>query len=282
VIAAARDLGIDASLQPLPSMALGAVGLNLLDLTSAFASVRADRMRVRPWGIAAAGPDNGAMRVAGPPLISPRTLDPYQKPLVDLLRGVVEHGTGRAAAVGSFAAGKTGTSQDYRDAWFIGFNDALVVGVWVGNDDNSPMKGVVGGSLPATIWRKFVSKATPLVGREPTPVSAAAPAWQSNPPAPPADQTARPSPDQPSANRCDVQACSSKYSSFSPSDCTYQPYDGGPRRLCEKGDQAWQRGERPPGATDALGQREEYRRPSRRHRMRTPRLPFSLFSGFPM
>jgi membrane peptidoglycan carboxypeptidase len=85
--------------------------------------------------------------------MSARTLDPYQKPLVDLLQGVVEYGTGRAAALDGFAAGKTGTSQDYRDAWFIGFNEALVVGVWVGNDDDVPMKRVVGGTLPASICR---------------------------------------------------------------------------------------------------------------------------------
>jgi membrane peptidoglycan carboxypeptidase len=83
-----------------------------------------------------------------------------------LLQDVVDHGTGRAAALDDDSvAGKTGTSQDYRDAWFVGFNKALVVGVWVGNDDRSPMKGVTGGSLPAQIWRRFVSAATPLVDR---------------------------------------------------------------------------------------------------------------------
>src|SRR5439155_16294001 len=98
---------------------------------------------------------------------------PYHKPLVELLQGVVKDGTGRAAALDGFAAGKTGTSQDYRDAWFIGFNDALVVGVWVGNDDNSPMKGVVGGTLPASIWKRFMTEATPLMNRRGMPVAAA-------------------------------------------------------------------------------------------------------------
>ena len=58
--------------------------------------------------------------------------------MMDMLRQVVEHGTGRGAAVGGFAAGKTGTSQNHRDAWFIGFTNSLIVGVWVGNDDNTP------------------------------------------------------------------------------------------------------------------------------------------------
>jgi penicillin-binding protein 1A len=60
-------------------------------------------------------------------------------------------------------AGKTGTSQDHRDAWFVGFTDELVVGVWIGNDDHSPMKGMTGGSLPAQIWKSFVTTATPLL-----------------------------------------------------------------------------------------------------------------------
>ena len=70
--------------------------------------------------------------------------------MLDLLQAVVEEGTGRAARIrGVAVAGKTGTSQDYRDAWFVGFTPDLVVGVWVGNDDNTPTRGVVGGDLPA-------------------------------------------------------------------------------------------------------------------------------------
>ena len=151
------------------------------------------------------------------------------------------------------AAGKTGTSQDYRDAWFVGFNKALVVGVWVGNDDRTPMKGVTGGSLPAQIWKRFVSAATPLLDRPAAAVTAA--------PAPaPADNTAMPTASGPkdqsvgSVNqvaeeiaaatdpsgaatlaRCDMRACAAKYSSFRQSDCTYQPFDGGGRQLCEIG-----------------------------------------------
>src|SRR6185312_622584 len=86
------------------------------------------------------------------------SLGQYQSELIGLLRGVVEHGTGRAAALPGFAAGKTGTAQDYRDAWFIGFNDSLVVGVWVGNDDHSPMRHVVGGTLPAMIWKRLMEQ----------------------------------------------------------------------------------------------------------------------------
>ncbi len=174
VIAAARDLGVTEPLPHVPSLALGSVGVSLLELTGAFASVRADRMHERPWGLAAVGTENGSrMLTTLLPIRSAQNLDPYQKPLVELLQGVIEYGTGRAAALDGFAAGKTGTSQDYRDAWFIGFNDALVVGVWVGNDDDTPMRRVVGGILPASIWKQFMTEATPLMNRRGLPVAAA-------------------------------------------------------------------------------------------------------------
>ena len=71
-------------------------------------------------------------------------------------RGVIANGTGGAAWPGRRAAGKTGTSQDFRDAWFIGYAGDLVTGVWVGNDDFSPMKRITGGGLPAQLWRTFM------------------------------------------------------------------------------------------------------------------------------
>ncbi len=150
---------------------------------------------------------------------------------------MIEHGTGRAAALDGFAVGKTGTSQDYRDAWFIGFNDALVAGIWVGNDDDSPMKGVVGGSLPASMWKTFMTKATPLLSQEGVRVSLGngvnAPGPQSDNAAA-LDSEATQGSSEPSAQTCDVEACSSFYHSFRQSDCTYQPFDGGPRQVCTK------------------------------------------------
>jgi membrane peptidoglycan carboxypeptidase len=136
---------------------------------------------------------------------------------------VVQHGTGRAAALDGFAAGKTGTAQDYRDAWFIGFNENLVVGVWVGNDDRSPMDKVTGGSLPAAIWKRFMTDAPAAARREPPPSE---PSPNSSAPVAQGEGT------EPA--QCDYQACARTYSSFRASDCTYQPYGGG-RRLCEKG-----------------------------------------------
>jgi len=234
VIATARDLGIDTPLRPTPSLALGAYGVSLLDLTGAFAAVRAGRIPVRPWGIVqvGAGAKDATLRSVAPQLSS-HTLGGVREPMIELLRAVVEHGTGRGASLDGFAAGKTGTSQDYRDAWFIGFNDTLVVGVWLGNDDNSPMRHVTGGSLPAAIWKAFVTQATPLVGAEGPQIASASPAETngqgSQPPMQPSDDQPAP---QEASGLCDLQACAGTYHSFRASDCTYQPYSGGGRRLC--------------------------------------------------
>jgi len=250
VIRAARDLGIDAKLPRVPSLALGAAEVSLLDLTGAYASVRAGRMHVEPWGITAFGPDGQTrLNTLGPPVVgSQESLGRYQQPMIDLLRRVVEHGTGRAAALNGFSAGKTGTSQNYRDAWFIGFNESLVVGVWVGNDDNSSMKRVTGGSLPAAIWKRFMTQAAGLVAQGNPPVANVAAdrttgqapsqpqASQPQDPQPEASQRSQATPatqatNEPQPAQCDYRACASRRS-FRPSDCTYQPYDG-PRRLCE-------------------------------------------------
>jgi penicillin-binding protein 1A len=233
VIAAARELGLNAPLSKMPSIALGTNAVTLLDLTGAFASVRAARAKVEPWGIAAFGQEGGGLRSLGPPSASAQEL-PHAREMTRLLHDVVDHGTARAASLDSGdAAGKTGTTQNYRDAWFVGFNNALVVGVWVGNDDSTPMDGVTGGSLPAGIWKRFVSAATPLLG-------------QMNAPAAPDSAAAAPQNDTALAEtrkaflpvaknelQCDQRSCAAEYSSFRSSDCTYQPFDG-PRRLCEK------------------------------------------------
>jgi penicillin-binding protein 1A len=160
VVAAARDLGIDAPLQKTPSLALGSSEVSLLDLTGAYASVRAGVTPIDPWGIAAFGPDDQSrLFTVGPTVRPQRSLEHYHGTLVGLLKLVVDRGTGRAAALYGFAAGKTGTSQNYRDAWFVGFSELLVVGVWVGNDDNTSMDKVTGGRLPALIWKNFMTKA---------------------------------------------------------------------------------------------------------------------------
>ncbi|ACS59896.1 penicillin-binding protein, 1A family (plasmid) [Rhizobium leguminosarum bv. trifolii WSM1325] len=216
VIAAARELGIDAPLPNTPSLALGTSEVNLLNLTSAYASVQLGRAPVRPWGIidfqAAGQPKAFRVGSQAKPNVD---LSPYQSDLIGLLQLVVERGTGRGADPGTFAAGKTGTSQNNRDAWFVGFTQALVVGVWVGNDDDTPMKGVTGGTLPAHVWRDFMREATAESALSGVQSTEDANNGQGAPPS------------------CNITACSRAYRSFRPSDCTYQPYSGG-RRLCEK------------------------------------------------
>ena len=76
-----------------------------------------------------------------------------------MMRGVIEHGTGTAATFGFPAAGKTGTSSDFRDAWFVGYSAELVTGVWVGNDDGGFMKAVTGGGVPARVWHDVMASA---------------------------------------------------------------------------------------------------------------------------
>ena len=76
--------------------------------------------------------------------------------MVHMMKGVIERGTGTRAAFGRPAAGKTGTSQNWRDAWFIGFTPDMTAGVWIGNDNDKPMNHVAGGTLPAAIWRRFM------------------------------------------------------------------------------------------------------------------------------
>ena len=174
VIAAARDLGIEDELPAVPSLALGTADISLLELTAAYAAVEAGKMPIKPWGIARLGVEGQPrLQSMGAPLVATQPLQPYQKPLLELLQDVIEHGTGRAAALDGFAAGKTGTSQDYRDAWFIGFNDALIVGVWVGNDDGTAMNRVTGGSLPAAIWKRVMTEAPTVMAGDERPAAQA-------------------------------------------------------------------------------------------------------------
>jgi penicillin-binding protein 1A len=156
VIKAARDLGISTPLEAQPSLALGAFEVTLLEMTSAYAAVAAGAYPVKPWAITGFEETDSN---AAPPREAGRWLLAEQSEMQTLLRGTVERGSGRRARLPVRAYGKTGTSQDYRDAWFIGFAGNLVVGVWVGNDDFAKMNRVTGGSLPAEIWATFMGEA---------------------------------------------------------------------------------------------------------------------------
>jgi 1A family penicillin-binding protein len=157
VIETARKLGITSPLAPNPSISLGTSEVTLLEMTSAYAAIAAGAYPVKPWSVAAF--ENAATDGGHPPEGSGAwRLDGVEE-MRELMSGVVNGGSGYAARLPIRAYGKTGTSQEHRDAWFIGFAGNLVVGVWVGNDDDTPMKGVTGGSLPAKIWKDFMRKA---------------------------------------------------------------------------------------------------------------------------
>jgi penicillin-binding protein 1A len=175
VVQAARDLGVRSPLNPSPSLALGSSGVTLLELTSAYAAVAGGAYPVRPFGVEAQqGP--WWKRMWGQSGVAGSSRDPNFDEMRDMLAAVVQQGTGRAAALSVPAFGKTGTTQDSRDAVFVGFAEDLVVGVWIGNDDNSPLKsGMAGGGLPATIWRDFTARALNTRPAQPTAPPIAAP-----------------------------------------------------------------------------------------------------------
>lgn len=156
VIAAARDLGITTPIGRTPSLALGTYEVSLLELTSAYCAIAAGAYPIKPWAITDFGTSKD---LRNPPKGSGSWRLEEKEAMRMLLRGTVQQGSGRKARLPIAAYGKTGTSQEYRDAWFVGFAGNLVVGVWVGNDDFSPMKRVTGGSLPAEIWQSFMREA---------------------------------------------------------------------------------------------------------------------------
>jgi penicillin-binding protein 1A len=170
IIATAHRLGIASPLTRDLSIALGTDDVNLLELTSAYAPFANGGLGVWAYGVAEVR--DGAGRVlfrrngAGPGrVVSPD----FDGEINDMLAGVIAHGTGYRARLPRPAAGKTGTTEDYRDAWFIGYTADLVTGVWFGNDDNTPMNKVVGGSLPAETWRRFMLAATRSMPVRPLP-----------------------------------------------------------------------------------------------------------------
>lgn len=160
VIRTARRMGLNSPMRPHPSLALGTFETTLLELTAAYAPFANGGNAVIPHGIdrveTIAGTTIYERRGGGPGrVMSPRALGAMNA----MLQDVMSEGTGRRAQLsGRPAAGKTGTSQDSRDAWFIGYTADLVVGVWVGNDDSSPMNRVTGGTLPAAIWQDFMTR----------------------------------------------------------------------------------------------------------------------------
>jgi len=155
VVQAARDLGVTSPLEADASIALGTSGVTLLELTSAYAAIAAGAYPVRSRGL----PDVQESWFDRLRHRQHRIGEEQLDMLRDLLSATVREGTGRAARLDRQVFGKTGTTQDNRDAIFVGFADGLVTAVWVGRDDNKPMRGIAGGNVPARIWRDFMTSA---------------------------------------------------------------------------------------------------------------------------
>ncbi len=174
VVRVASGFGIDAGAAIGPAMALGTAESTLLDMTGAYAGILNGGSSVVPYGLVdlrIKGDDAPLLEQAGG--TSERVIsEPAARQLVYMMSRVIEVGTGaRARLPDRPAAGKTGTTQAARDAWFIGFTADYVAGVWMGYDDNTPLTGVTGGGLPAEIWKETmigVHEGLP-VGRLPMP-----------------------------------------------------------------------------------------------------------------
>jgi len=164
VIGVARSLGVSSPLRSHPSLALGASEVTLLEMAAAYGAIAADVKKVVPFGIRSVRGQSRKLYEHKTVKISQQdaTLPWKRSEMLDLLITTVDRGTGKAARMPSPVAGKTGTTQDYRDAWFVGFTSDIVVAIWLGNDDSSPTDRVSGGDIPARIWRDFIAAAYQL------------------------------------------------------------------------------------------------------------------------
>jgi penicillin-binding protein 1A len=167
----ARRMGIKSEIQTGPSMALGAVEVSPLEMAQAYAPLSNGGLYAAPYGIE-------RIRTRGGEILyerrnegrAPVLSNPALSHMNRMLRAVVLRGTGtRAAVPGYDLAGKTGTTSDYKDAWFVGYTGGFTTAVWVGRDNNKPMKRVTGGSAPADIWRSFMTAALPRLAVRPIP-----------------------------------------------------------------------------------------------------------------
>lgn len=160
VVDTAHRLGITSSLKAHPSIALGASEVNLLELTSAYGPFANGGFGMFPFGIETIREASGRIlyqRTGGGTgrVVSMAHIAEINK----MMKAVMTKGTGKKANINRNVAGKSGTSQGFRDAWFVGYSADLVLGVWMGNDNESPMRKVSGGSLPAVLWGQIMAAA---------------------------------------------------------------------------------------------------------------------------
>jgi penicillin-binding protein 1A len=161
VVRTAYRLGIESKLEPNASIALGTSEVSVIELVSAYATFANGGLAVAPHVVERIRSSDGKTLYTRATQALGRIVDPRTIGMMNtMMRETLTSGTARRADLpGWLAAGKTGTSQDFRDAWFIGYTSHLVTGVWLGNDDNSPTKKAVGGGLPVEIWSRFMRTA---------------------------------------------------------------------------------------------------------------------------
>jgi penicillin-binding protein 1A len=172
VVRTAHRLGIASKLEPNASIALGTSEVSVLELVSAYAPFANGGIAVVPRVVERVRTAHGKVLFARDVRTLGRVVDPRAIAMMNaMMRETVASGTARRAELAGWApAGKTGTSQDFRDAWFIGYTSQLVTGVWLGNDDNTPTRKLTGGSLPVEVWSAFMK--TALRGKSPANVPA--------------------------------------------------------------------------------------------------------------
>jgi penicillin-binding protein 1A len=242
VVEAAQRCGITSPLEQNPALALGTADVTPIEMTTAYAAFASGGYRVYPYYVTEVD-DRG-----GHTLYQRKAPDPQRviashvdRDLTEMLYGVVTEGTGRSAALaGHEAAGKTGTTQDYHDAWFVGFTADYVTAVWVGNDDSSAMKNVTGGTLPASIWHDVMAYAEKGLPSKPL---------DKSPPQPATDVTSL------------DQAMGVDTESGGESDNGVTEPSGDTDQSSDQSDQTTSHGDTKPGFFDWLfGQRQEERR----------------------
>ena len=156
----AQALGIKSPLKPVLSLPLGANEVTMMELASAYGTIATLGNHTEPTGIIRIEDRDGTPLYEHSPEIR-EVYDPnLLATLVEMMKGIVKYGTGKLANLPRPVAGKTGTTSDYRDAWFVGFVPQLVCATWIGNDDNSETVKVTGGWVPALMWKEFMTMAT--------------------------------------------------------------------------------------------------------------------------
>jgi penicillin-binding protein 1A len=178
----AHRLGVTSELDPNATIALGTSAVTPLELVSAYAAFANGGIGVQPHVIARVRTAEGKLLYTRKNASFGRVIDPQYVAMMNMMmEETLLTGTAHKAELpGWQAAGKTGTSQDWRDAWFVGYTSALVAGVWLGNDDDSPTKKVSGGNLPVEIWSRFMKAA--LAGTPPADLPSGV--WRADPTAP--------------------------------------------------------------------------------------------------